>query len=328
MFVDQAKIWIASGHGGSGCVSFRREKYMPKGGPDGGDGGDGGSVIFICDPHMRSLYDFTRRKHIRAQRGEHGKGANKSGKNGRDVEIKVPAGTQLYSDETGELIGEITTDQDRLVVAQGGKGGRGNARFATATHQAPREWEQGQLGQEMHILLELKLIADVGLVGLPNAGKSTLLSRLSNARPKVADYPFTTLQPNLGVVHYKDAGAFVIADIPGLIEGAHEGKGLGLEFLRHIERTKVLVFLVDMASETPWQDFQTLNSELESHDLSLLQKPRIVCLNKIDAVDQNSHAAVMREFESIAVHQLSAVTGDGVERVLDTIWRALQAESK
>lgn len=328
MFVDQAKIWIASGHGGSGCVSFRREKYMPKGGPDGGDGGDGGSVIFICDPHMRSLYDFTRRKHIRAQRGEHGKGANKSGKNGRDVEIKVPAGTQLYSDETGELIGEITTDQDRLVVAKGGKGGRGNARFATATHQAPREWEQGQLGQEMHILLELKLIADVGLVGLPNAGKSTLLSRLSNARPKVADYPFTTLQPNLGVVHYKDAGAFVIADIPGLIEGAHEGKGLGLEFLRHIERTKVLVFLVDMASETPWQDFQTLNSELESHDLSLLQKPRIVCLNKIDAVDQNSHAAVMREFESIAVHQLSAVTGDGVERVLDTIWRALQAESK
>ena len=328
MFVDQAKIWIASGHGGSGCVSFRREKYMPKGGPDGGDGGDGGSVIFICDPHMRSLYDFTRRKHIRAQRGEHGKGANKSGKNGRDVEIKVPAGTQLYSDETGELIGEITTDQDRLVVAKGGKGGRGNARFATATHQAPREWEQGQLGQEMHILLELKLIADVGLVGLPNAGKSTLLSRLSNARPKVADYPFTTLQPNLGVVHYKDAGAFVIADIPGLIEGAHEGKGLGLEFLRHIERTKVLVFLVDMASETPWQDFQTLNSELESHDLSLLQKPRIVCLNKIDVVDQNSHAAVMREFESIAVHQLSAVTGDGVERVLDTIWRALQAESK
>ena len=328
MFVDQAKIWIASGHGGSGCVSFRREKYMPKGGPDGGDGGDGGSVIFICDPHMRSLYDFTRRKHIRAQRGEHGKGANKSGKNGRDVEIKVPAGTQLYSDETGELIGEITTDQDRLVVAKGGKGGRGNARFATATHQAPREWEQGQLGQEMHILLELKLIADVGLVGLPNAGKSTLLSRLSNARPKVADYPFTTLQPNLGVVHYKDAGAFVIADIPGLIEGAHEGKGLGLEFLRHIERTKVLVFLVDMASETPWQDFQTLISELESHDLSLLQKPRIVCLNKIDAVDQNSHAAVMREFESIAVHQLSAVTGDGVERVLDTIWRALQAESK
>ncbi|MCA9742639.1 GTPase ObgE [candidate division KSB1 bacterium] len=328
MFVDQAKIWIASGHGGSGCVSFRREKYMPKGGPDGGDGGDGGSVIFICDPHMRSLYDFTRRKHIRAQRGEHGKGANKSGKNGRDVEIKVPAGTQLYSDETGELIGEITTDQDRLVVAKGGKGGRGNARFATATHQAPREWEQGQLGHEMHILLELKLIADVGLVGLPNAGKSTLLSRLSNARPKVADYPFTTLQPNLGVVHYKDAGAFVIADIPGLIEGAHEGKGLGLEFLRHIERTKVLVFLVDMASETPWQDFQTLNSELESHDLSLLQKPRIVCLNKIDAVDQNSHAAVMREFESIAVHQLSAVTGDGVERVLDTIWRALQAESK
>lgn len=328
MFVDQAKIWIASGHGGSGCVSFRREKYMPKGGPDGGDGGDGGSVIFICDPHMRSLYDFTRRKHIRAQRGEHGKGANKSGKNGRDVEIKVPAGTQLYSDETGELIGEITTDQDRLVVAKGGKGGRGNARFATATHQAPREWEQGQLGHEMHILLELKLIADVGLVGLPNAGKSTLLSRLSNARPKVADYPFTTLQPNLGVVHYKDAGAFVIADIPGLIEGAHEGKGLGLEFLRHIERTKVLVFLVDMASETPWQDFQTLISELESHDLSLLQKPRIVCLNKIDAVDQNSHAAVMREFESIAVHQLSAVTGDGVERVLDTIWRALQAESK
>ena len=175
MFVDQAKIWIASGHGGSGCVSFRREKYMPKGGPDGGDGGDGGSVIFICDPHMRSLYDFTRRKHIRAQRGEHGKGANKSGKNGRDVEIKVPAGTQLYSDETGELIGEITTDQDRLVVAKGGKGGRGNARVATATHQAPREWEQGQLGQEMHILLELKLIADVGLVGLPNAGKSTLL---------------------------------------------------------------------------------------------------------------------------------------------------------
>ncbi|MFQ5629316.1 MAG: GTPase ObgE [bacterium] len=324
MFVDQAKIFVASGRGGSGCVSFRREKFIPKGGPDGGDGGDGGSVIFVCDPHLRSLYDFTRRKHFQAERGEHGKGANKHGKNGKNVTIKVPAGTQIYNNGTSELLAEITEAQDRIVIAKGGKGGKGNARFVSSTRQSPRAWEQGGLGEEFTIRLELKLIADVGLVGLPNAGKSTLLARLSNAKPKIADYPFTTLHPNLGVVQYKNINTFVIADIPGLIEGAHEGKGLGHEFLRHIERTKVLLFLIDISSESPQDDYQTLKNELLSHKIGLLDKPQIIALNKCDLIakeERDMH--LLRQLGEQTFH-ISGVSGEGIEDLLDRIWQNLQ----
>lgn len=324
MFVDQAKIFVAAGHGGSGCVSFRREKFIPKGGPDGGDGGDGGSVIFVCNTHLRSLYDFTRKKHFHAGRGEHGKGANKHGKNGVDIFIEIPAGTQIFNDDAGYFIGEITKAHDQIVAANGGKGGKGNARFVSATHQAPREWEQGKLGQEINIRLELKLIADVGLVGLPNAGKSTLLAVLSNARPKIADYPFTTIYPNLGVAKYKNFNTFVIADIPGLIEGAHEGKGLGHEFLRHIERTKVLLFLIDIAAENPRDDYRTLLNELQSHDLGLLEKPRIIAFNKCDLIAKPDRDKGLLQLNDEHAIFISGVSGEGLDNLLDRLWLTLQ----
>ncbi|MDQ7054442.1 MAG: GTPase ObgE [candidate division KSB1 bacterium] len=319
MFVDRAKIFVASGHGGSGCVSFRREKYLPKGGPDGGDGGDGGSVIIAGDPHMRSLLDFKGGKHFRAQRGEHGKGANRHGRKGRDVIIRVPPGTMVYDADTGELLADICSPDDRVVVARGGRGGKGNARYVTPTHQAPREWEPGEPGEERTLILELKLIADVGLVGLPNAGKSTLLSRLSKARPKIADYPFTTLHPNLGVVKYGNYTSFVIADIPGLIEGAHEGRGLGHEFLRHIERTKVLVILIDVQSEEPLQDYRTLFHELESYNPVLLQKPRIVAFSKVDTLppEKRKHPAE-KQFREPVLY-ISSVTGEGLETLVERL---------
>ncbi len=319
MFVDRAKIFVASGHGGSGCVSFRREKFLPKGGPDGGDGGDGGNVIIVGDPHMRSLLDFKGGKHFRAQRGEHGKGANRHGRKGKDVIIRVPPGTMVYDADTGKLLADICSPDDRVVVARGGKGGKGNARYVTPTHQAPREWEPGEPGEERTLILELKLIADVGLVGLPNAGKSTLLSRLSKARPKIADYPFTTLHPNLGVVKYKNYTSFVIADIPGLIEGAHEGKGLGHEFLRHIERTRALVILIDVQSEDPLQDYHTLFHELESYNPALLQKPRIVTFSKVDTLppDQRRHPAE-EQFQEPVLY-ISSVTGEGLETLVERL---------
>ena len=319
MFVDRAKIFVASGHGGSGCVSFRREKFLPKGGPDGGDGGDGGNVIIVGDPHMRSLLDFKGGKHFRAQRGEHGKGANRHGRKGKDVIIRVPPGTMVYDADTGELLADICSPDDRVVVARGGKGGKGNARYVTPTHQAPREWEPGEPGEERTLILELKLIADVGLVGLPNAGKSTLLSRLSKARPKIADYPFTTLHPNLGVVKYKNYTSFVIADIPGLIEGAHEGKGLGHEFLRHIERTRALVILIDVQSEDPLQDYRTLFHELESYNPALLHKPRIVTFSKVDTLppEQRKHPAE-RQFREPVLY-ISSVTGEGLDTLVEQL---------
>ncbi len=319
MFVDRAKIFVASGHGGSGCVSFRREKFLPKGGPDGGDGGDGGSVIIAGDPHMRSLLDFKGGKHFRAQRGEHGKGANRHGRKGKDVIIRVPPGTMVYDADTGELLADICSPDDRVVVARGGRGGKGNARYVSPTHQAPREWEPGEPGEERTLILELKLIADVGLVGLPNAGKSTLLSRLSKARPKIADYPFTTLHPNLGVVKYGNYTSFVIADIPGLIEGAHEGKGLGHEFLRHIERTRVLVILIDVQSDDPLQDYQTLFHELESYNPALLQKPRIVAFSKVDILPpgKRKHPAE-KQFREPVLY-ISSVTGEGLETLVERL---------
>lgn len=322
-FVDRAKIRVKAGHGGSGCVSFRREKFVPKGGPDGGDGGAGGSVILIGDPNLSTLLDFKYRPSFQAQRGEHGKGSNKFGKSGADFQIKVPLGTVIKDADTGEVIADITEEETPIVVAKGGRGGRGNARFVSATNQAPRDWEPGEHGEEKTLLLELKLIADVGLVGFPNAGKSTLISKLSAAKPKIADYPFTTLQPNLGIVRYRDEGSFVIADIPGIIEGAHSGKGLGLEFLRHIERTKVLVYLIDCCGEDPISDYETLLQELREHNPNLLERPQIVVLTKIDLQPEETFDTFEKKV-SRTIFKISSVTGEGLTQLKDAIWQSLR----
>ncbi len=298
---------------------------MPKGGPDGGDGGRGGDVIIVGDPHMRSLLDFRGGKHFRAGRGEHGKGSNRHGKAGKDVIIKVPPGTMIYNAETDELIVDIREPGDRLVVAKGGRGGKGNARYASSTNQAPREWQVGGKAQELVLRLELKLIADVGVVGFPNAGKSTLLSRISDARPKIADYPFTTLKPNLGVIKYHDFSSFVMADIPGLIEGAHEGKGLGFEFLRHIERTRVLLFLIDSQAEDPAEEFQTLLKELENYDARLLNKPRLVVLSKSDVVDETQRERHRKKLANLDFMYISSVVGEGLDELKEKLWSMLEA---
>jgi len=322
MFIDYAKIYIEAGRGGSGCMSFRREKYVPKGGPDGGDGGKGGDVIMHVDAGMRTLQDFQRRKHFRAPRGEHGKGANKTGHGGADVTIRVPPGTVVKDAENGEALADLVQADERLIIARGGRGGRGNARFATSTHQAPREWEVGELGESRWLILELKLLADVGLVGLPNAGKSTLLSRLTAARPKIADYPFTTLTPNLGVVQYKD-NSFVAADIPGLIAGAHEGRGLGIEFLRHIERTSALVVMIDATAENLASDYQTLINEMESYNPLLVQKPRIVTLTKMDLVVDKNIGDKFLQGTNFPTCRISAVSGEGIDVLVGMMWEAI-----
>ncbi len=323
MFVDTAKIFVEAGRGGSGCVSFRREKFVPKGGPDGGNGGHGGSVILEVNGNLRTLLDFQHRKHFRATRGEHGKGANKTGHDGDDVTILVPPGTVVRDAETTQVLADLVTIGERIAIARGGRGGRGNASYVSSTHQAPREWEPGELGETHWLMLELKLIAEVGLVGLPNAGKSTLLSRISAARPKIADYPFTTLTPNLGVVRYGEFGSFVVADIPGLIEGAHEGRGLGIEFLRHIERTRVLVILLEAHSEDLQATYHTLLDELKGYDTGLLEKPRLLVLSKMDLCeDQNTGEAFLRELKYPSC-RISAVTGDGLRELLDLMWQAV-----
>lgn len=324
MFVDYVKIRVRAGRGGSGCVSFRREKYVPKGGPDGGDGGKGGDVIVVADTNLRTLLDFKYRPAYNAERGEHGQGSNKHGRQGRDKVIRVPLGTEIRDAETGEVLGDLVQEGASVIVAHGGRGGCGNTRFVSATNQAPRDWEPGAVGEEREIELELKLIADVGLVGLPNAGKSTLLSRISAARPKIADYPFTTLTPNLGIMRYRDTGSLVFADIPGLIEGAHRGKGLGDQFLRHIERTRVLVVLLDCTSENFRRDYQVLMGELEQYKPDLLQKPRLVVLTKIDLMARD--LAPVRETLGIEeVHGLSSVTGEGLDRFKDLVWETFHA---
>jgi GTP-binding protein len=287
MFYDEAHIYVKAGDGGDGCVAFRREKYVPYGGPAGGDGGKGGDVLFYVDLHLNTLYRFSRQRHYRAKRGEHGRGKNQYGAWGEDLRIPVPPGTLVYNADTGDLLGDLTEVGQELVVARGGRGGRGNARFVTSTNQAPRIAEHGEPGEEYNLRLELKLLADVGLVGMPNAGKSTLLAAVTAARPKIAPYPFTTLQPNLGVVVLDVAGGsrwseFVLADIPGLIEGASEGKGLGHEFLRHIERTRILIHLLDGLSADPLADFAAINGELAAFGHGLMQKPQLVALNKTD----------------------------------------------
>jgi GTP-binding protein len=303
-FVDQATVWLRAGRGGDGCVSFRREKYVPRGGPDGGDGGDGGSVILVGSANLQSLADVEYRRSYRAERGQHGKGSNRHGRNGGDVRVPVPLGTDVFDAESGARLGELVQAGAELVAAGGGKGGRGNARFATSTNQAPRTHEEGKPGDERHVKLVLRLLADIGFVGLPNAGKSTLLSALTRAHPKVASYPFTTLTPNLGVMQTRDF-RFTVADMPGIIEGAHEGRGLGLWFLRHIERTRMLVFVVDGSSGTAAEDYRVLLDELGSYRAELLDRPRVIVLNKSDigAVEFSPDAPLVR---------VSALTGDGV----------------
>ena len=324
MFIDYAKIFVEAGRGGSGCMSFRREKFVPKGGPDGGDGGDGGDVVMHVTAGMRTLQDFHQRKHFHAERGEHGKGANKTGRDGKDMVFGVPPGTVVKDAETGEVLADLVIMDQRFVIARGGRGGRGNARFATSTHQAPRDWEVGELGESRWLILELKLLADVGLVGLPNAGKSTLLSRITAARPKIADYPFTTLTPNLGVVQYKENKSFVVADIPGLIEGAHEGRGLGIEFLRHIERTSVLTVLLDATSENLAADYETLINEMARYNPLLTQKPRIVVLSKMDLVTEKDIGKNFLQGIEYPACRISAVSGKGLDELLGMMWKAVE----
>ena len=321
MFIDEAKIRVKAGDGGNGCVAFRREKYGPRGGPSGGDGGKGGDVVMESSERHNTLVHFRFNPEYKAERGRHGEGSNRSGREGVDVLLKVPVGTIVYDDESGEKVYDFSYADERIVIARGGRGGRGNAQFATSTHQAPREHELGRPGEERNYRLELKLLADVGLVGYPNVGKSTLISRISAARPKIADYPFTTLQPNLGVVVVGKAPeerSFVVADIPGLIEGAHTGSGLGTQFLRHIERTRLLVHLVDVSDASgrpdPAKDVEVIMGELESFGAGLENKPMIVVASKIDVVNKDKLAKLKRycKKDKLELFPISAVTGKGV----------------
>ncbi len=324
MFIDEAKIKVKAGDGGNGCMAFRREKFVPRGGPSGGDGGKGGDVVMESSERHNTLVHFRFNPEHSADRGRHGEGSNKTGRDGGDVVLKVPVGTIVYDDETGEKAFEFTQADQRFVIARGGRGGRGNARFATSVHQAPREHEAGRPGEEHTYRLELKLLADVGLVGYPNVGKSTLISRISSARPKIADYPFTTLEPNLGVVAVGDARdeiSFVVADIPGLIEGAHTGAGLGTQFLRHIERTRLLVHLVDVSDasgrDDVVKDVQVIIGELASFGAHLEDKPMIMVASKIDIANKDKLAALRKysKKNKLKLYEISAVTGKGIEEL-------------
>jgi len=324
VFVDEVEIWVKAGDGGNGCVSFRREKYVPKGGPDGGDGGKGGDVILEADPHLRTLLDYKYKSNYRAQNGEHGKGKRQHGKDGEDLLLKVPVGTVVKDADTGALIADLCEPYQRVVVARGGRGGRGNAHFATPTRQAPRFAEPGQKGEERRLRLELKVLADVGIIGYPNVGKSTFLSRISRARPKIAPYPFTTLVPELGVVRLGEE-ELVFADIPGLIEGAHKGAGLGSQFLRHVERTKLLLHIIDASDQgDPLKRYEQIRQELGLYDPKLLEKPELVVLNKIDLPEVKERMeGIKEEFERRRkpFFAISALTGEGVEELLKTVFR-------
>jgi GTP-binding protein len=329
-FVDQARIHVAGGKGGNGAVAFRREKYVPKGGPSGGDGGDGGSVILVVDGGLSTLLDFRYQREYAAPPG--GSGANKDmyGRAGEDLVLRIPPGTQVFDDQTGEALADLRDDGERFVVAPGGRGGRGNIHFATSTDRAPRKAEPGLPGTERQLRLELKLLADVGLLGFPNVGKSSLIAKISAARPKVADYPFTTLVPNLGMVRLSQDRSFVVADVPGLIEGAHAGTGLGDRFLRHLERTRVLVHMLEAGSSepgrTPWRDYLAINRELELYDPELARRPQIVVLNKLDLPEsRRRRARLVRAFQGrgIEVLAISAVTGEGVPELLERVWKIL-----
>ncbi len=319
MFFDEAKIFIKSGDGGDGMISFRREKFVPRGGPDGGDGGNGGSVIFRVNPKINSLNKFHRFVHYEADNGKNGGRKKQTGARGQDLILEVPPGTVIRREETGELLGDLTRPDQELLLLQGGQGGRGNVHFANSVNQVPQTAERGEPGQESWVTLELKLIADVGLVGLPNAGKSTLLSVISKAKPKIASYPFTTLSPNLGVVRFSDEEALVFADIPGLIEGASGGSGLGHEFLRHIERTRVLVHLLDGSTAEPLENFAIINQELALYDAGLEKKPQLVVLTKMDLPDTVAWEPILEEEieqRGYEFQAISAVTGEGVQEML------------
>ena len=322
MFIDRVIVQTKAGDGGSGIVSFRREKFVPMGGPDGGDGGRGGNVIVRGDKNLNTLLDYTYRDSWRAEPGDHGSGSNKSGRSGTDVILPVPPGTVVRDASTNEVLGEVLNDGDEIVVARGGRGGKGNAFFVTSTHQAPREYQPGEDGESRSLELELKLIADVGLVGQPNAGKSTLLSVISAARPKIADYPFTTLSPNLGVVQLSGQRTFVVADIPGIIEGAHEGKGLGLQFLRHIERTRILAFLIPIDS-MDWQaEYDQLRSEIDAYSPELSRKPHCVVFTKMDLLGEEE-APPIEAPGAFAVLTVSAAAREGLEPLLTSWWTQL-----
>lgn len=320
LFIDEVVITVKAGDGGNGCLAFRREKFVPRGGPSGGDGGHGGDVVLVSSEHHNTLLHFRFNPEHTAERGRHGEGSNRTGRDGRNVDAAVPVGTIVYNAETGEKLFDFTAKDQRFVVAKGGRGGRGNARFATSTHQAPTEHEDGKPGDLLKLRLELKLLADVALVGFPNAGKSTLISRLSAAKPKIADYPFTTLEPNLGVVQAGDR-TFVIADIPGLIEGAHEGHGLGIQFLRHVERTRLLAHLVDVSefsARNPAEDFDIILEELRQFSEELIKKPMIVVATKIDACQDYSRLEAVREkaeAHGLPFYAISSVTGLGIEEL-------------
>lgn len=324
MFIDEAKIRVKAGDGGNGCVAFRREKYVPRGGPSGGDGGKGGDVYLESSERHNTLVHFRFNPEYKAERGRHGEGSNRAGREGEDIVLKVPVGTIVYDQESGDRLHDFSRADERMVIAHGGRGGRGNARFATSTHQAPREHEPGRPGEERHLRLELKLLADVGLVGYPNVGKSTLISRISAARPKIANYPFTTLEPNLGTVAVGDEAepvSFVVADIPGLIEGAHTGAGLGMQFLRHIERTRLLVHLVEVSDTSgrpdPVHDFEVIMDELKSYGAGLESKPMIVAASKMDIADKKKLAALRKYCarKRLKLFPLSAATGSGLDEL-------------
>lgn len=329
-FIDEARVYVKAGDGGRGCVSFRREKYVPKGGPDGGNGGRGGDVIFLADNRLASLLDFRYKREYEAERGQHGMGSLCSGKNGEDLVIKVPVGTVIKELETGELLADLTADGQEYVCCKGGRGGKGNAHFATSTHQTPRFAQPGEPGTESHLQLELKLLADVGIIGFPNVGKSTLISHISAAKPKVADYPFTTLIPNLGIVKFGDFGGYVVADIPGLIEGAHEGKGLGIKFLRHIERTKIFIHIIDISPFTerdPLHDFEIVNNELKSFNPELALRPQVVALNKVDITEAKERVPELLKFFKdlgIKVFMISAATGEGLKELVNYVGQQVE----
>ena len=327
MFIDLVTIRVAAGTGGSGCTSFRREKFAPMGGPDGGDGGKGGDIILRGESNLATLLDFTYRDMWEAERGEHGMGNNKTGRSGLDVVLPVPPGTVIRDRATGERVGEVLEHGQEIRVAKGGRGGKGNAFFATATHQSPREWQPGEEGELRTLELELKLIADIGLVGQPNAGKSTLLSVISAARPKIADYPFTTLQPNLGVVQLSDSRTFVVADIPGIIEGAHMGKGLGLQFLRHIERTRLLAFLIPIDAMDLQAEYDQLRTEVESYSSELATTPHCVVFTKLDLLGEH-YVPEIEAPDAFGLYAISAAARSGLDELKAAWWSRLLAMRK
>jgi GTPase len=331
MFIDYVEIEVEAGTGGSGAEAFRREMGVPRGGPSGGDGGKGGDVILIADPQLATLLDYRYQQHYRAERGQHGQGKDRTGRQGSDLVLRVPTGTVVRDAGEDEVLGELLEPGERLVVARGGRGGRGNAAFATPTHRAPRRWEPGEEGERRRIALELKLIADVGLVGQPNAGKSTLLAAVSAARPKVAEYPFTTLTPNLGVVGLSGLRSFVMADIPGIIEGASEGRGLGLRFLRHIERTRTLAFLIAVDTADPQAEYELLRREIATHSEELAERPHCVVLTKTDLLGPDDPAPAIDAPDAWGQFRISAVARRGLDEVLEALWsrvRTVVAEER